>query len=60
MTTENDNLVIQSLGRIEGKLDKINGRVRALEIWRAKLIGAYIAISIVVSAGVSILISVLH
>ena len=32
-------IILQYLERIEKKLDKLNGRVRSLEIWRGRILG---------------------
>lgn len=35
----------EALGRIEAKVDKTNGRVTSLELWKAKMIGAWVVVS---------------
>lgn len=50
MTNEEIALHLQTqaatLGRIEAKVDKTNGRVTRLELWKAKMMGAWFVVSL--------------
>ena len=41
-------LLMLALGRIEKKLDKINGRVFCVEKWKSKVMGGAAVISVIV------------
>jgi hypothetical protein len=45
----------ETLQRIEVLLDKQNGRVRALELWRAYLLGIGIAASFIITLAIKML-----
>ena len=47
-------LLILALGRIEQKLDKINGRVYCLEKWKWKVMGGAAVVSAIVGVVITI------
>lgn len=51
----NEEIIIDALKRIEGKLDKLNGRTRSLENWRAGIVSVLAFVAFWVIAGTKII-----
>ena len=49
-----DDVILAMLADIKQGVDRINGRVRKLELWRARLVGAWCVLVVICSIAITV------